>query len=126
MTPALQQALFTKYPILYSNVDQPRSLMNFGLEVGDGWYELINDLSAKLEAFNANIHASQVKEKWGGLRFYIDGAPEAIFKEVYAAIDKAEKLSYKICELCGKPGKPNKSGWIMTRCKECAKSTTHH
>lgn len=58
--------------------------------------------------------AVQVKEKFGGLRFYVDGASE----RHQTLIQFAENMSYTICETCGKPGKPTTGGWITTLCKE--------
>ena len=61
----------------------------------------------------------QVKEKFGGLRFYCHGGTE----EVHGAIHFAEQLSYRICEECGCPGElrtANRS-WIRTLCDKHAK-----
>ena len=44
------------------------------------------------------FQVQQVKEKFGGLRFYISAAPQ----EVHNMIHKAEAESYTICEHCGK------------------------
>jgi len=60
------------------------------------------------------VIAEQVKEKFGGLRFYYYGGDEYI--EGLAAM--AESMSYVTCENCGKPGKPNNDGWIKTSCEE--------
>jgi len=63
------------------------------------------------------VVASQVKEKFGGLRFYIDGGDEV----VHAYINFAEHLSYWICEHCGSTKEIGYTGgWIMTLCKTCA------
>lgn len=86
--------------------------------VGDGWFKLILDLSVALEALGQDIMVTQVKEKFGGLRFYVSSAtPEA-----YSLIDAAEALSEQTCETCGEPGKPMKvSGWIAVLCDAHAK-----
>jgi hypothetical protein len=55
---------------------------------------------------------SQVKEKYGGLRFYVYGATE----EVYNYIDFAEAMSMRTCEECGAPGEPRSDGWTKTLC----------
>lgn len=59
--------------------------------------------------------ATQVKEKFGGLRFYISGGSE----EAYTAIDEAAAESYRTCEHCGEPGKCNERGWLATLCDNC-------
>ena len=58
------------------------------------------------------ITASQVKEKFGGLRFYTNGYTE----EVSGMIRMAESMSYRTCEVCGNPGRSNNYGWISTLC----------
>lgn len=62
------------------------------------------------------VVAEQVKEKFGGLRFYYRGGDS--FIEGIATM--AESMSYVTCEECGNFGKPNKIGWIRTLC------TSHH
>ena len=57
----------------------------------------------------------QVKEKFGGLRFYVHGANDFL----NGMIHMAEAASFKICEQCGKPGRPRGGGWILTLCDEC-------
>jgi hypothetical protein len=58
--------------------------------------------------------ASQVKEKYGTLRFHIHGGTDVH----YAYIDMAEALSSVTCEVCGGKGRRSHYGWIVTRCKE--------
>lgn len=61
------------------------------------------------------VVAQQVKEKFGGLRFYYSGGDDYIS----GLKSMAESMSYVTCEECGNPGKPNSGGWIRTLC------TTH-
>lgn len=61
------------------------------------------------------VVAVQVKEKFGGLRFYYNGGSEY----VDGLVAMAEAISYVTCERCGKVGKPNNSGWIVTLCDDC-------
>lgn len=63
-----------------------------------------------------HAQAAQVKEKFGSLRFYLDGGTE----EMHNLIDEAERASSVICEDCGKPGKMRKGGWIRCLCDEHA------
>jgi hypothetical protein len=59
-----------------------------------------------------HITASQVKEKFGGLRFYTNGFTDTID----GMIRMAESMSYRTCEVCGSPGRSNNYGWISTLC----------
>ena len=107
--------LVSHYPRLYSNYTESvtKSCMAFGFECGDGWFDIIWDLSAKLEPLG--VIASQVKEKYGTLRFYIyNGSDEA-----FDLIDQAELASGRTCEECGEPGKTTDMGWARTLCSSC-------
>lgn len=58
---------------------------------------------------------TQIKEKYGSLRWYDAGAPE----EVYKIISKYEKISTKTCIICGKPAKYISKDWISPYCENC-------
>lgn len=60
------------------------------------------------------VVASQVKEKFGGLRFYYDGGDDYIS----GLSAMAESMSYVTCESCGKPGESTNGGWIKTVCSD--------
>lgn len=121
------QKLFEDFPHLFQGRFLPvtENLMGFGFECTDGWFNIIYELSAKLtELINQMpperrqyCYATQVKEKFGGLRFYMLGSTD----EMEDLISEAENLSYKTCEFCGAPGKPNIGGWITTMCEDCRK-----
>ena len=61
MSPEKTEYLIKKYPNLYSGYQEPpnQNLMCFGFECGDGWFNIIDDLSAKLEPMG--VKATQVK-----------------------------------------------------------------
>jgi hypothetical protein len=71
----------------------------------------------KLEGMKESFlpSASQVKEKFGTLRFYVHNET----KEISDIIDKAEALSEETCELCGQTGKLIAKGWCRTLCQSC-------
>lgn len=62
----------------------------------------------------------QVKEKFGGLRWYDNGAPSSIYRELQDVIDKYEELSYHTCICCGRPATKISQGWISPFCDRCA------
>ena len=79
--------------------------MGWGFECGDGWYQLLYDLSLELVNYQAehpelNIEAEQVKSKFGTLRFYLDGGDGATQEMIERACQRASTT----CELTGKPG----------------------
>lgn len=72
---------------------------------------------ALLEANYLNDYRiMQIKEKFGGLRWYDGGAP----KKVYDIINKYEDLSYRTCICCGQPATKISLGWISPFCDKCA------
>ena len=82
----LQQKLYKKYPKIFAQKDlsMKETCMCWGIDCEDGWYSLIDCLCAQIENHMYNersqakyekrepheyIQATQVKEKFGGLRF---------------------------------------------------------
>ena len=61
----------------------------------------------------------QVKEKYGGLRWYDNGVPKSIYNKHRQWEHKYEQLSEKTCIRCGKPGTMMTNGWISPWCDEC-------
>jgi hypothetical protein len=149
MDAELQNQLYEKYPDLFSNRNKSRmeSCMCWGCEVGNGWYELLSSVCWRISQHEKNIEDhkkylakqnkdiqkdlgveilgdepeyfpvkfDQVKEKFGGLRIYFTGGDDY----VEGVIGMAEEYSYKVCEVCGNKGTPNKGGWITTLCESC-------
>lgn len=99
-------------PILYWN---NRTLeLDSILEIGDGWKPLVYKLYDDLVSIGWDTELHQVKEKFGGLRFYIGKGTDAMFELIHSA----EATSLEICEICGKPGTPSGIYWIKTTCEE--------
>jgi len=84
-------------------------------ECDEGWLQLISDCIKELIAAGWDKQILQIKEKFGGLRFYTG----PLFEEGYKIISKYESLSYTTCEICGNPGEPSSKGWIKTLCEKC-------
>jgi len=133
MRKELDEALCAKYPKIFKDRhgDMRNTLMCWGFSCGDGWYTLIDRLCRWLQGMTDNnphlperypqITAVQVKEKYGSLRFYVNGASDS----QDGAIDMAEQMSSAICEECGHPGEIRTTsgcwrGWYKTVCDTCA------
>ena len=111
--------------------------------VGEGWHAILERLFAAKPDW---IKVTQVKEKFGGLRFYLDdgtvrmdligvggrlsfeepanadggGSEQAAQLEAFRAlVREAESESYTICERCGAPAKSESDQWIVTLCQTC-------
>ena len=91
----------------------------YGAEIGQGWMPLVTELLDKLKSIGWDGNILQIKEKFGGLRFYIDTGSDRAFD----LIDEYENKSFSICEICGDPGKLIGHGWLMTRCEKHARDT---
>lgn len=61
---------------------------------------------------------TQIKEKFGGLRWYDNHGTKEILDTI---IPKYEQLSYETCISCGKPAKYVSKGWVSPYCEDCAK-----
>jgi len=99
-----------------------RSIEEWVNDVGPGWRPLIRGLDANLRALDPEYRIGQIKEKFGGLRYYIDefnGDTEECDRLVRAA----DELSFKLCEACGAPGttKAWNGFWVRTLCPLCVK-----
>ncbi|MGV8920833.1 MAG: hypothetical protein ACOH2R_24155 [Pseudomonas sp.] len=121
MNKELDERLSAKYPKIFPPLDGARGKQQlpWGFECGDGWFDLLDDLCAKIQHHvvatqGRQVVARQVKEKYGELRFYYDGADSV----VDLLIEGAEARSELICEQCGAVGALTKSehGWLRTRC----------
>ena len=93
--------------------DRPPIVKNL-CECDDGWLDLIKNLIDELIAIGWDKEICQIKEKFGGLRFYTNGLPEVGWE----IISKYEKLSMEICEICGEPGVLRVGGWYKTLCNK--------
>jgi len=126
------EKIFEDFPEFFKHRENLRaSLMAFGFECGEGWipliYKLCGDIKPHYDAMpqigQDRFYVQQVKEKFGGLRFYTS---HLINDEVSGLVSKAEDASLKICELCGEAGTMHTNnisggfGWLQTLCPVCA------
>jgi uncharacterized protein with HEPN domain len=127
MSPAHTRELVERYPELYRHADdKPVSscepFAREGFACGDGWFTIIDRLSAKLTG-DPNLVVSQLKEKIGLLKVYFN-ATELASTEIEAATDvalhRACRDSKRTCEICGAPGAYKKRGrHVGVLCKPC-------
>lgn len=88
-------------------------------ELGDGWYELLDEALGKIQARVdesgcQQVVADQIKEKFGTLRFYKSGG-DSTCREF---ITEAEGKSAKTCDTCGKAGGMVRGSWIRVACPD--------
>lgn len=129
MRDELDKKLVEKYPKIfkdrYGNMQE--TAMCWGFEHGDGWYQILDSLCGQIQHYIdwknrteetvKQVVATQVKEKFGGLRFYYNGGDD----HISGMVQMAESWAYHTCEECGAVGKMRRGGWIRTLCDEHAK-----
>ena len=98
-----------------------------GFCVGEGWWPILETLCSNIQShtdwWNKNretrpvveqVVVEQIKEKFGGLRFYYQGGDD----QISGMVRMAEAWAGHHCEICGAPGKSRNGGWIKTLCDE--------
>ena len=93
-----------------------------GFAVGKGWYPILETLCANIQSHIdwrvkqgqdiAQVEVQQIKEKFGGLRFYYSGGDD----EISGMVRMAESFADTLCEECGGLGKRRNGGWVRTLC----------
>jgi hypothetical protein len=135
VSPELDKKLTEKYPKIFTlrYGDMTDTAMYWGFECNDGWYQILDSLCGQIQSYidwknNSakagykdwepveQVVAVQVKEKFGGLRFYYDGGDE----HISGMVRMAESWAAHTCEDCGKPGILREGGWLRTICDEHA------
>ncbi len=98
--------------------------MQCGSHMREGWNELVLELDEDISKIYPLYTIDQVKEKFGGLRYYIgilpDILPQDQHDEIHKLIAIAEEKSFTICDVCGEPGTTMRVGeWLIaTRCEK--------
>lgn len=106
---------------IQSRIDNVARQREYAIE----WNDRVNDSDHEWTAFGdrkvravpdlvEQVEATQIKEKFGTLRFYYSGGDDYI-RGLEAM---ADSMSARLCEDCGKPGKTGGKNWIKTQCRE--------
>ena len=93
-----------------------------GFACGEGWWPILEKLCSNIQhhidwknkqsEVVPQVTVAQIKEKFGGLRFYYDGGDD----EISGMVRMAESWADIACEVCGAPGSSGGKGWIKTLC----------
>ena len=105
----------TKFPKMFSG-------KYGGFAVGEGWWPILEKLCSNIQhhidwknkqsEVVPQVTVAQIKEKFGGLRFYYDGGDD----HINGMVRMAEVWADASCEECGAPGASGGKGWIKTLC----------
>lgn len=100
-------------------------MMTQASNVGEGWHPLLKELEQVLNTIDPDYTLQQVKEKFGGLRYYTQnsaGVTEEARQAFNITIRYAEDRSTRICEVCGEEAETKSyRGWLKTFCEEHSK-----
>lgn len=78
--------------------------------IGPGWIHIVVELDKKIASKFPNYEVYQVKEKFGGLRYYTSVDRD---EDVRDWINFAEGKASVTCEECGEPGKMTQISYLM-------------
>lgn len=116
--------LLTAYPLLY------RELREWGFECGDGWFDLVWQLSAEIELAARLEGIPETSDSWpsvgvlknklGDLRVQFNAPVSDNTRDL---VEKARNKSVEICEICAAPCKKTPESermkWIEPLCEKC-------
>lgn len=118
-----QKEMEEKYPLMYGG-------RYGGFAISPGWHQIVRSLSGTIQyhidSRNEDrdkyqqgdgcpqVVVAQVKEKFGGLRFYYRGGDDVI----RGMVRMAESWAARTCEICGSPGELRSGTWLRTLCDE--------
>jgi hypothetical protein len=121
--------IITKYPKIFQDYEGNPGRSNW-YGVPKGWLPIIDDLCGAIQEYidkttiyirnepqkPEQVTCFQMKEKFGGLRFYTGGHDDI----VEGMIELAEYLCDNTCDECGSRNDLGKtSGWISVKCRNC-------
>lgn len=96
MNDDLSQRLYAAFPYLYRGHSKPptETAICWGFECGDSWYLLLWDLSEKLTHHlqtrpDLAFEVTQVKSKFGTLRYRVRGGDDVTDSLIAAACERA-------------------------------------
>lgn len=122
--------LIEKYPKIFEDYEGNPSRVNW-YGVPEGWLPIIDILCGSIQNYIDKVTkyidgkpvkiqqltCSQMKEKFGGLRFYANGGDDFTEGMIYMA----EYMCENTCQDCGsKEDIGRTQGWITTLCRNCA------
>ncbi|WP_419885677.1 hypothetical protein [Paenibacillus sp. B-A-8] len=122
MKAELQEQLLSHFPWARPISGRESLWSKYGFSIGDGWYDLIENLFSEIEVVyrvkgrEVDLEIVQIKERFGVLKVYFYGGLD----ELYELAHKYEELSLSVCYDCGGQGQHRRIGfWWITMCDNC-------
>ena len=123
------EEIIQKYPKIFEQYEGNPGMVNW-YGVPKGWLPIIDKLCGAIQSYIDNVTryvdgkpvktpqvtCAQMKEKFGGLRFYVDGGDDHTDGMIYMA----EHLCDNTCQDCGSEQDLGLTqGWISVLCRNC-------
>ena len=125
------EELITKYPKIFQDYEGNPGKCNW-TSLPNGWIKNVDILCGSIQSYIDHTKrynketdkwenppqatCTQMKEKFGGLRFYIDGGD----KQIEGMIEMTEYMCQNTCQDCGSTESIGLTqGWITTLCQTC-------
>lgn len=98
------------------------------VDVDTGWYQIVVDCDKELTGVDPKYQIAQIKQKFGGLRYYTHPSnrdDKHTLIRIGDIISKYEDIAAVTCEATGKTGvlMKSKNGWLKTLNPEWAKAS---
>lgn len=107
------------WAISWAEVQNDHKTMGPGCGIGKGWLKVILELDEKLAYLDSLYQIHQIKEKFGGLRFYFDTKQVGQVRDkMYDLVNEAEHKCEHLCEVCGEEGTIEGLRWLSCRCPQ--------
>lgn len=117
------QELVAKYPEIF---------VGGSYQIPKGWIGIVDDMCSSIQSYihhssryvdgeeflTPQVICTQMKEKWGGLRFYYKGGDDTTYGMIYMT----QHLSWSTCDECSSRENVGHitSGWHRIMCQSCA------
>ncbi len=74
------------------------------IDIDAGWYQIVIDCDRELTQIDPHYQIFQIKEKFGGLRYYFHPSQSDTSAKMYSVVRKYELIAAETCEATGRPG----------------------
>lgn len=109
------------YLVAVGTVDLSPVLDRFGagwpkmIDCEQGWHGIIHDIDKELSSIDSDYEIQQIKEKFGGLRYYYTTKKPEVKEAMRNIVRKYEQVAWETCEMTGNPGiLMKKDRWYKT------------
>lgn len=127
-TQEYRQNLIQKYPwiAVHDNYYKDAKDAIWAEYMPQGWWwsfgeQMCEELDQLIHKYNMEefYFITQVKEKFGELRWYDEGFATEGWDEYNEWLSKYESLSWNTCAICGEPATYTESPWVLPVCEHC-------